>query len=83
MARINNQAYRVRLLEKYYRIYNVVLVSLLKPWTASHDLKKTPLPNLKNDQEVYEPKSIKIYMDMAKSRQYLIKWRGWPANYNI
>ena len=49
MAKINNQAYKVRLPEKYYRIYNVVLVSLLKPWTAPHDLRKTPLPDLKND----------------------------------
>ena len=31
MARINNQAYKVRLPEKYHRIYNVVLISLLKP----------------------------------------------------
>ena len=58
--------YRVRFPEKYYRIYNVVLVSFLKLWTAPHDLKKAPLPDLKNDQEVYEPKSIKIHMDMAK-----------------
>ena len=49
MAKINNQVYKVRLLEKYYRIYNVVLVLLLKPWTAPHDLEKTPLLNLKNN----------------------------------
>ena len=48
-ARINNQAYKVRLPEKYYRIYNVVPMSLLKPWTAPHDLKKTPLLNLKDN----------------------------------
>ena len=81
-ARINNQVYKVHLPEKYYRIYNVVPISLLKPWMAPHDLKKTPFPDLENDQEVYEPKSIKIHIDMAKGRRYLIKWRGWPANYN-
>ena len=48
-ARINNQAYKVRLPEKYYCIYNVVLVLFLKPWTAPHDLEKAPLPDLKND----------------------------------
>ena len=48
-ARINNQAYKVRLPEKYHRIYNVVPISLLKPWTAPHDLKKAPLQDLKND----------------------------------
>ena len=49
MARVSNQVYKVRLPEKYYRIYNVVLVLFLKPWTAPHDLKKTPLPDLKDD----------------------------------
>ena len=48
-ARVNNQAYRVRLPEKYYCIYNVVPILFLKPWTASHDLKKAPFPDLKDD----------------------------------
>ena len=82
MAKINNQAYKVRFPEKYYHIYNMVLILFLKPWTAPHDLKKTPLPNLKNDQEVYKLKSIEIHINTAKGRRYLVKWRGWPANYN-
>ena len=73
MARINNQAYRVRLPEKYYRIYNMVPVLLLKPWTAPHDLGKTPLPDLKNDQEVYKPESIETYINTVKGCQYLVK----------
>ena len=73
MVKINNQVYRVHLPEKYYRIYNIVPVSFLKPWTAPHDLEKTPFPDLKDDQEVYESKSIKTHMDTAKGRQYLVK----------
>ena len=65
-SRINNQAYRVRLPEKYYRIHNVVPILLLKPWIIPHDLEKASLPDLKDDQEVYKPKSIKTYMDTAK-----------------
>ena len=49
MARVNNQAYKVYLPEKYYRIYNVVLISLLKPWTAPYDLKKTLFPDLEDN----------------------------------
>ena len=49
MARFSNQAYKVRLPEKYYYIYNMVPISLLKPWTVSHDLKKTPFPNLRDN----------------------------------
>ena len=75
-ARVSNQAYRVRLPEKYYCIYNMVLISFLKPWTAPYDLKKAFFPNLKDDQEVYKLKSIKIHMDMAKGYRYLVKWQG-------
>ena len=49
MTKVNNQVYKVRLSEKYYRIYNVVLVSLLEPWMAPYDLKKAPLLDLKDD----------------------------------
>ena len=73
MARVNNQAYKIRFSEKYYYIYNVVPISLLKTWTTPHDLEKASFPDLKNDQEVYEPKSIEIHMDIAKDYRYLIK----------
>ena len=49
MAKINNQAYKVYFLEKYYYIYNVVLVLLLEPWTVFLDLEKTPFLNLKDN----------------------------------
>ena len=58
--------YKVRLSEKYYCTYNVVPVSLLKPWIAPHDLEITRFPDLKNNQEVHKPEFIKIYMDTAK-----------------
>ena len=65
--------YKVRLPEKYYYIYNMVLVLFLKPWIVPYDLEKAPLLNLKNDQEVYKPKSIEIHMDTVKGYQYLVK----------
>ena len=49
IARICNQVYKVYLSEKYYRIYNVVPVLFLEPWTVPHDLKKTPFPDLENN----------------------------------
>ena len=49
MARIGNQAYRVRLSEKYYCIHDVVPVLFLKPWTVFYNLKKASFPDLKND----------------------------------
>ena len=73
IARVNKQAYKVHLPEKYYRIHNMVPVLILEPWTTPYNLKKTPFPDLKNDQEVYEPKSIETHMDTANSRRYLVK----------
>ena len=73
MARVSNQVYKVRFPEKYYCIYNVVPVLLLELWTTLYDLEKAPLPNLKDNQEVYKSESIEIYIDMAKGYQYLIK----------
>ena len=49
IARIGNKANKVHLPEKYYRIHNVVPISLLKPWTAPHDLEKTPFLDLENN----------------------------------
>ena len=49
MAKVSNQVYKVRLPEKYYYIYNIVLVLLLELWTAPYDLKKTPFLNLKDN----------------------------------
>ena len=51
----------------------MVLILFLKLWTAPYDLEKAPFPDLKNNQEVYEPGSIEIYMDTAKGCQYLVK----------
>ena len=51
----------------------MVPVLFLKPWTAPYHLEKTPFPDLENNQEGYEPKSIEIYMDTAKGRRYLVK----------
>ena len=49
MAKVGNQAYKVRLPEKYHRIHNMVLMLFLKPWTVPYDLGKTPLLDLEND----------------------------------
>ena len=40
---------------------------------APYDLKKALFLNLKNNQEVYKPKSIKTHINTAKGRQYHVK----------
>ena len=49
MARVGNQAYKVRFLEKYYCIYDVVLMLFLELWTVPYDLEKALFPHLEDD----------------------------------
>ena len=80
IKRIGNQAYRVDLPSKYSRIYNVFPVSLLEPWTATRGL--ISLPELEDDQEVWQVEDIETHKDTSRGRRYLVKWSGWPAEYN-
>ncbi len=42
-----------------------------------------PLPDLENDQEIWEVEDIKAHIDLANNRRkYLVKWKDWPAEYN-
>ena len=70
--RIGNQAYRVTLPPKYARKHNIFPVNLLEPWTAS-DLDNLPLPDLEDEQEIWEVEDIETHSDTAKDRRYLIK----------
>ena len=49
MIKVDNQVYRVRLPEKYYYIYNVVLVLFLELWTVFYNLEKAPFLDLKDN----------------------------------
>jgi hypothetical protein len=78
--RIGNQAYRVALPSKYSRMHDVFPVTLIEPWTATRGLM--PLPDLEDDQELWQVEDIETHKDMASGRRYLVKWTGWPAEYN-
>ena len=81
--RIGNQAYKIILPIKYAQKHNIFPINLLEPWTAPSDLDNIPLPDLQEDQEVWEVENIKAYYNTAKNRRFLVKWKGWPAKYNI
>lgn len=55
---------------------------MLEPWTASNDLQDIPLPDLEDEQEIWEVEDIETHYNTAKGRKYLVKWKGWPAEYN-
>ena len=63
-------------------MHSVFSVSLLEPWTAIQDIDKMPLPDLEDEQEVWQVEDIETHKDTARGRRYLVKWTGWPAEYN-
>ena len=42
-----------------------------------------PLPDLEDDQDEWQVEDIETHKDTASGgRRYLVKWMGWPAEYN-
>ena len=62
-------------------------VSLLEPWVARQgdtvDLTENmPMPELEEDPDVWEVEEIKDKKKVYGETFYLIKWTGWPSEYN-
>ncbi|RJE17460.1 to reverse transcriptase, partial [Aspergillus sclerotialis] len=77
---IGSQAYRLSLPTQYNRIHNVFHVSLLEPYKGK--LKdELPMPELEDDDE-WEVEEIKAKTMRNKESFYLVKWKGWPSEYN-
>ena len=82
---IGSQAYRLALPEKYERIHNVFHVSLLEPWNPrssdnSEDL--LPMPDLEDEPDEWEVEDIVGDKRHKGQAYFLVKWKGWPAEYN-
>ena len=82
--KIGQQAYQLALPTKYNRLHDVFHVSLLNPWVkrSSNDGDDTlPMPDLEDDDE-WEVESVQDHKLKKKQDYYLVKWKGWPAEYN-
>jgi hypothetical protein len=80
--RIGSQAYKVQLPVKYSRLHDVFPVSLLEKWYSGQDQKVLPLPELVDGEEEWEVEDIVDHKDVGDERRFLVKWAGWPAEYN-
>jgi hypothetical protein len=81
---IGTQAYRLSLPSQYNRIHNVFPVSLLEPWHLRKGEVATnflQMPDLE-DEEEWEVEEIKGETAHEGETHYLVKWAGWPAEYN-
>ena len=80
---IGSQAYRLALPAKI-KIHNVFHVLLLEPWEGSHhevDKDAGSMP-LADEEQEYEVKAILDSRKRKGKHHYLIKWKGWPDEYN-
>ncbi|KAK6212977.1 hypothetical protein QIS74_03097 [Colletotrichum tabaci] len=82
--RIGTQAYRVHLPEQYRRMHDVFSVSLLEPWAARRRDDESPanLPELEEDPDEWEVEEVVAHQGHGDDQKYLVKWVGWPVEYN-
>jgi len=82
LEKIGLQAYRLALPDKYARLHNVFPVQLLEPWhNRAGEGHSMPMPDLEDDDE-WEVEEVKAEESYQGTRFYLVKWAGWPAEYN-
>jgi hypothetical protein len=82
LERIGSQAYRLALPEKYARLHDVFPIQFIEKYHPRDDQDLMPMPDLENDDEEWEIEEIKDKAILNKQLHYLIKWTGWPAEYN-
>lgn len=86
VERIGKLAYRLALPEKYSRLHNVFHVSLLEPWKqrdSDNLLDETQsFPEHEDQDEEWEVEDIRDKDVFEDEVWYLVKWKGWPSDYN-
>jgi transposase InsO family protein len=80
--RIGRQAYRLQLPARYSRLHDVFPVSLLEKWPTAEGQTTLPLPELVDGEEEWDVEDIVEHKDVGGERRFLVKWAGWPAEYN-
>ena len=80
--RIGNQAYRLALPNQYDRLHNVFPIQLLEPYHGQDDAELLPMPELEDEPDEYEVEEVKDKALMKGQIRYLVKWAGWPVEYN-
>jgi transposase InsO family protein len=81
LERIGTQAYRLALPEKYARLHDVFPVQLIEEYNSREDQPLLPMPDLE-DEEEWEIEEIKEKAEIKGETCYLVKWEGWPTEYN-
>jgi hypothetical protein len=81
LERIGSQAYRLALPQKYARLHDVFPVQFIEEYKHRGDEPLMPLPDLDDDDE-FEVEEVKDKSVIKGQVHYLVKWEGWPTEYN-
>jgi hypothetical protein len=81
LERIGSQAYRLALPEKYTRLHNVFPIQFIEEYRPRAGEPLLPLPDLE-DEEEWEIEEVKDKAKIKGQLHYLVKWKGWPTEYN-
>jgi hypothetical protein len=79
---VGSQAYRLALPQQYSRLHDVFPVQLLEEYHFRDQHEMMPIPELEDDPEEYEIEEIRDKRMIKGKAHYLIKWVGWPSEYN-
>lgn len=79
---IGSQAYRLALPQQYSRLHDVFPIQLLEEYHPMEKQDMMPLLELDDNPEEYEVEEIRNRRLMKGKVHYLIKWTGWPSEYN-
>ena len=79
---IGGQAYELALPPKYSRLHPVFPVQLLEHYNKRDETPTMPLPDLEDDPDQYEVEEIRRKQIRKGRIEFLVKWSGWPSEYN-
>ena len=83
MKRIRGQAYHLALPEKYSKLHDVFPMQFLEDYKQREGLETIlPMPDLQDDQEEWEVQEVKGSKNIDGIQHYLVKWTGWPSEYD-
>ncbi len=83
LERIGSQAYRLALPAKYNRLHNVFPIQAIDEYKPREGGQPVlPMPELE-DEEEWEVEEVKDEAVLKGDKHYLVKWEGWPTEYNL
>jgi len=83
LERIGGQAYRLALPTKYARLHPVFPIQLLEDYRRRHDdAELMAMPDLEDPQDEWDVEEVRDKRRIQGTIHYLVKWAGWPSEYN-